>query len=105
MQILLHQTVQENTKSCNWCFISVWSVSSPEHPDPLSERSPLIVSYLERPKALEVACRASVEKCKEKFKLVRVEKKDKEKTGENLFKEWVQQYNVHVAVLFIDQKL
>ena len=66
----------------------LFEVSPALHPDdPLPELSPLIASYLERPKALEVTCQASVEKCNEKFKLVRVEKKDKEKADENLFKE------------------
>ena len=55
--------------------------------DPLPELSPIIASYLEPPKEVVTKCEDAANKVKSAYKLVRVEKKKEDKSGQNVFKD------------------
>jgi len=54
--------------------------------EPLPALSDVITSCLQIPATVEVQCRATLEKMKDKFKLELVAKEKKEETAENVFK-------------------
>ena len=54
--------------------------------DDLPELSEVVARSLRPPQAIATQCQATVEKMKTKFKLEKVEKKEKE-TAENIFKD------------------
>ena len=67
--------------------------------DPLPELSPLIANYLKPPEEVVASCSESVDKLKKKFKLEVVKKKE-EKTGENVFKEKLVFWHLHLDKVY-----